>query len=90
FAMSATTLTLTPEEEAFARAEVEVGRASSVEEVAHEALRLMAAHRRKAEAFYAHVQEGIDDADAGRLVEVPTAEELIEEAMARRAGHAAE
>ena len=85
----AVTVTLNDEAEAFARSCVEDGLASSIEEAVHLAFKQIEAQREpgyhaRVAAFESHIMEGIEQADHGEFVPMPTVEELMEEAKRRR------
>ena len=86
----AVTISLSDEAEAFARSCVEDGQASTIAEVVELALQQIEAQRDPAwwdkhEAFRAHVAEGIEQADRGEFVSVPTVGDLMAEARRRNA-----
>lgn len=81
--MASTSLTLGPHWEAFIRAEIESGRYATASEVVRAGLRELEERKEKLETLRAHLAEGIDQADRGEFVEIPSTDELIREAKLR-------
>lgn len=85
--MATTSMSLSPHWDAFIKEQVASGRYGSASEVMREALRMMETRERKLAALRALVDEAEADVEAGRLVPLPTIDELMDEALAaRRAG----
>lgn len=83
--MASTSMTLGPHWEEFIREEVASGRYASASEVIRAGLRTLEERKEKLEKLRAYLQEGIDQADRGEFVELPSVEELIDGAKARLA-----
>ena len=85
--MATTSMSLSPHWDAFIKEQVASGRYGAASEVMREALRMMETRERKLAALRALVDEAEADVEAGRLVPLPTIDELMDEALAaRRAG----
>ena len=65
--MASTSFSLGPYWDDFIKAQVAEGRYGSATEVVREALRRMEEDVEKLKALRAHIREGLDDANAGRL-----------------------
>ncbi len=70
--------------EDFVAKQVDSGEFESATEVVHDALRLWRDRRRKLEALRHEIQKGVDDLEAGRVVEPPSIDELIASARLRQ------
>jgi antitoxin ParD1/3/4 len=75
-------VSLTPELEAFVHDKVASGRYTSASEVVRESLRLLEERewirQRRVDELRAEIQKGIDDIEAGRVIELNSDEELKE------------
>ena len=67
--MASTSFSLGPYWDDFIKAQVAEGRYGSATEVVREALRRMEEDVEKLKALRAQIQEGLDDANAGRLLD---------------------
>ena len=88
--MASTSFSLGPYWDDFIKAQVAEGRYGSASEVVREALRRMEEDVEKLKALRAHIQEGIDDIEAGRVVEGFDMEDVIRRALERAKRTAAE
>jgi antitoxin ParD1/3/4 len=70
--------------EAFVAEQVDSGEFESATDVVQDALRVWRDRRNKLEALRYEVQKGLDDIEAGRIVEPPTIDELIESVRLRK------
>ena len=77
------TVALNKSWEAFVAEQVDSGEFESATEVVQDALRLWKDRRSKLEVLRREVQKGLDDIEAGRIVEPPTIDELIESVRQR-------
>lgn len=82
--MASTSMTLGPHWEEFIREEVASGRYASASEVIRSGLRELE-RKEKIEKLRAYLQEGIDQADRGEFVELPSVDEIMKQAKARLA-----
>ncbi len=71
-----TEIHLSDEHKAFIEEQVKDGRYGSAEEVVAAGLRLLGSDEGKIEELRRLIQEGIDDVDAGRVVEFASAEDM--------------
>lgn len=75
-------VSLTPELEAFVHEKVASGRYTSASEVVRESLRLLEERewirQRRVEELRAEIKKGIDDLEAGRVIELNNDDELRE------------
>lgn len=74
-----TEIHLTEEEQAFIDAKLRSGVYRSAEDVVRAGLQSLARRDEEAEALRRQVQQGIDDADAGRVYEYAAASDLLTE-----------
>lgn len=70
---------LTEEEQAFIDTKLRTGAYRSAEDVVRAGLALLDRHDRETEALRLSVQQGIDDADAGRVHEYASATDLLKD-----------
>lgn len=70
--------------EDFVAEQVDSGEFENATEVVQDALRVWRDRRNKLEVLRREVQKGIDDIEAGRIVEPPTIDELIESVRLRK------
>ena len=88
--MASTSFSLGPYWDEFIKAQVAEGRYGSASEVVREALRRMEEEHKKFEALKAHIQEGLDDIEAGRFTIGFDPQEFIDRAEERAKQTAAE
>jgi antitoxin ParD1/3/4 len=70
--------------ESFVAEQVDSGEFENATEVVQDALRVWRDRRNKLEVLRREVQKGLDDIEAGRVVEPPTIDELIESVRMRK------
>lgn len=71
------TVALNKSWEEFVAEQVESGEFESATDVVHDALRVWRERREKLDALRREVQVGIDDIEAGRIVEPPSIDDLM-------------
>lgn len=86
--MATTSLSLGPHWEGFIRDQIESGRFASASEVVRAALRELEDQSSKRDALKAHLQQGIDQAERGDVLEDATADSLASDALERAAKRA--
>ncbi len=70
--------------EDFVAQQVDSGEFATDTDVVHDALRVWRERRLKHEVLRREIQKGMDDIEAGRIVEPPTIDELIASARSRK------
>lgn len=70
--------------EEYVAEQVDSGEFESATDVVEDALRLQRERRRKLDVLRREIQKGMDDIEAGRIVEPPTIDELIASARLRK------
>ena len=88
--MASTSFSLGPYWDDFIKTQVAEGRYGSASEVVREALRRMEEEHQKFEALKSHIQEGLDDAEAGRYTIGFDPQEFVDRAKERASQTAAE
>lgn len=83
--MATTSMTLSDEWSAYLKERVETGEYATVSDVIRDALRDHKARQQKLDALRAHLDQGLNQLDRGETVELPTPEDLLARAEARRA-----
>ena len=83
--MASTSMTLGPHWETFIQEEVASGRYASASEVIRAGLRELEERKEKLEKLKAYLQDGMDQAQRGEFVELPSVEEIMAGAKARLA-----
>lgn len=83
--MATTSMTLSDELSAYLKERVETGEYATVSDVIRDALRDHKARQQKLDSLRAHLDQGLSQLDRGETVKLPTPEDLVARAEARRA-----